>query len=456
MSFRWLAGLLAWAVTLFGSSQGAADELRLGVFDLDATPPVGSPLAYDPMEGQEGTLRFKGFVFLGNGDPIVIAVVDWLGIGGEGHDHVRTVLAEGAGTDVSRVAVHCVHQHDAPRFDLGAERVLADAGLGDRMFNVPWSKGLVAKAGEAVKRAKANARPVTHVALGSAKVEKVASNRRILGEDGKVIHVRYTATRDPAIRAFPEGTIDPLLKSIAFHSGDELIAVATWYATHPQSYYRTRIANPDFPGMAREARQKALGVPHVHFNGAGGNIGAGKYNDGSPENRPVLAGRVEDGMKRAFEAGKRTPVSAEDLSWKTTAVTLPIGAHLQEERLLAILEDPEERLLARILAAKSIAFLQHARTGRKTDIGCLTLGPARILHMPGELFVEYQLAAQAMRPDLFVAMAAYGDYAPGYIGTTIAYSQGGYETSQRASRVDSSVEAPLMRALRELLDAKDE
>ena len=25
--------------------------------------------------------------------------------------------------------------------------------------------------------------------------------------------------------------------------------------------------------------------------------------------------------------------------------------------------------------------------------------------------------AQAMRPDLFVAVAAYGDYAPGYIGT---------------------------------------
>jgi hypothetical protein len=32
--------------------------------------------------------------------------------------------------------------------------------------------------------------------------------------------------------------------------------------------------------------------------------------------------------------------------------------------------------------------------------------------MPGELFVEYQLAAKAMRPDLFVTMAAYGDYGP--------------------------------------------
>jgi hypothetical protein len=70
--------------------------------------------------------------------------------------------------------------------------------------------------------------------------------------------------------------------------------------------------------------------------------------------------------------------------------------------------------------------------------------------MPGELFVEYQLAAQEMRPDDFVAMAAYGDYGCGYIGTEIAYSQGGYETGP-VSRVAPSVEAVLMDALRELL-----
>ncbi|MHC5538086.1 hypothetical protein ACYOEI_07630, partial [Singulisphaera rosea] len=70
---------------------------------------------------------------------------------------------------------------------------------------------------------------------------------------------------------------------------------------------------------------------------------------------------------------------------------------------------------------------------------------------PGELFVEYQLAAQAMRPDLFVAMAAYGEYAPGYIGTEVAYPQGGYETSPGASLVAPSVERVLMDAIGKLL-----
>ena len=74
-----------------------------------------------------------------------------------------------------------------------------------------------------------------------------------------------------------------------------------------------------------------------------------------------------------------------------------------------------------------------------------------MLHLPGELFVEYQLAAQKLRPDLFVAMAAYGDYGPGYIGTEIAYPQGGYETGPTASLVAPKVEGVLMDVIERLL-----
>ena len=74
--------------------------------------------------------------------------------------------------------------------------------------------------------------------------------------------------------------------------------------------------------------------------------------------------------------------------------------------------------------------------------------------MPGELFVEYQLAAKKMRPDLHVAMAAYGDYGSAYIGTERAYSEGGYETEPRSSNVAPQVEGVLMEGMRKLLEAK--
>lgn len=71
--------------------------------------------------------------------------------------------------------------------------------------------------------------------------------------------------------------------------------------------------------------------------------------------------------------------------------------------------------------------------------------------MPGELVVEYQLAAQQMRPGCFVAMAAYGEYAPGYICLKEHYTQGGYEDSPGASKVAPEVEDALMSAMNELL-----
>ena len=104
--------------------------------------------------------------------------------------------------------------------------------------------------------------------------------------------------------------------------------------------------------------------------------------------------------------------------------------------------------------AARLAFQERCKAGKRIDVSCLKLGRARILHMPGELFVEYQLAAKAERKDLFVAMAAYGDYGHCYIGTAIAYEQGGYETGTEWSFVTPEVEGVLMTAVRKLLNAK--
>jgi hypothetical protein len=82
----------------------------------------------------------------------------------------------------------------------------------------------------------------------------------------------------------------------------------------------------------------------------------------------------------------------------------------------------------------------------------LGIGEVRVLHMPGELFVEYQIAAKKMRPELHVAMAAYGDCGPGYIGTARAYEEGGYETSADASDVAPKVEGVLTNGIQKLLE----
>lgn len=432
-------------------SSTAFAQVKIATFDVDASPPIGSPLAYDPTKAITEPLSCRGIVILGADKPIVLCSVDWLGIANESHREFSERLAKAAGTTPDRVSVHTIHQHDAPRCDFSTKEYLDQVGLGDVTYDEGFCRSVFLAAARALSEAVKKARPVTHFGLGEAEVREVASNRRILGEDGKVKVTRYTACRDPKVRAEPVGTIDPMLKMISFWNDDQPVAVLTYYATHPQSYYRTGEANPDFPGMARNARQKKLRVFHVHFNGAGGNIGAGKWNDGSRENRQVLADKVALGMKLAWEATKKTQLKSGDIMWQTEPVQLPAGAHLVEPDLLARLKNDELRQSDRLTAAKHLAWLRRTEAERPVLLACLSLGKARILHMPGELFVEYQLAAQKMAADNFVAMAAYGEYGPGYIGTKIAYSQGGYETSERASRVSKDVESVLMRGMRKLL-----
>jgi len=422
--------------------------LSLSTFDVDATPPVGSYLIYDQMVNSwDMSLRAKGIVLSGSGQPIVLVAIDWISIDGESQDAFKNALAKAARTIPERVAIHTLHQHDAPVSNFAAERILKESGLNPKCFESSFQREVIQRLEVAVEKSLESSQPVTHIGLGKAKVNQVASNRRILGKDGMVKAVRYTACGDPAVRAEPEGVIDPEVSLVSFWNGNKPIAVLSYYATHPQSYYRTGIANPDYPGIARFYRQ--LAVPealHVHFTGAGGNIGAGKYNDGSLVNRGILAERLADGMKRAWEATKREPITSGLVAWKIEPVALPLADSVKKLEDKANLKDT-----ARISAnVKRLAFLQRCQSGKKIDIECLSLGRARILFLPGELFVEYQLAAKAMRPDLFVAMAAYGEDGPSYIGTAVSYTQGGYEPT--ASNVSPGAEKILMEAMRKLLN----
>ena len=432
----------------------AAEPLRLVTFDVDATPPLGNLMAYDPvLRPGELTLRCRGIALLGADGPVVLCAVDWIGIGNEAHDAFRDALAAAAGTTRARVAVHTLHQHDAPAFDLGAEAILKAADLPPGRWDSTFARATLQRAADTLRAAMTNATAITHLGWGSAKVLEVASNRRIPGPDGRTRAVRYTTTKDPALRAEPEGVIDPNVDLVSFWSSNRPLAVLSYYACHPQSYYRTGVPSPDFPGIARFVRGQAVPEAlHVHFNGAGGNIGAGKYNDGNKENRMTLALRLADGMKRAFEATTKTPLTAADLAWRVERVALPVSPHLDEAKLRAQL--PIVKSLPFFGPADRLNFLLRTKAGHLTDISCLALGNVRLLHLPGELFVEYQLAAKAQRPELQVTLASYGDYGAGYIGTERAYAEGGYETAPNSSNVAPEIEGVLMGAIKRLLEVK--
>lgn len=434
----------------------AESAIKIATFDVDATPKLGSAMAYDPVKRvDEMTLRARGIVILGADQPIVLCAVDWIGIANEGHEVFRSALAEAAGTVPGRVALHTLHQHDAPGCDFTAEKIIKDLGVqGYSRFDGDFHRVVIQRAADAIRAALPNAQPITHYGYGDAVVKEVASNRRVERlPDGKVGRMRGSSCKIEGLITLPEGLIDPVVSALSFWNGDNPVAVLSFYACHPQSYYRLGIPSPDFPGIARFIRGQDVNMAlHVHFNGAGGNVAAGKYNNGAQANRIILATRLAAGMREAFDKSLKTPITGTDIGWGSELVSLPLSPALKEDELVAKLKATPPR--GYISCADQLAYLRRVQAGHQIDITCLRVGKARMLHLPGELFVEYQLAAKAMRPDLQVMMAAYGDYGPGYIGTDAAYPEGGYETGPTSSNAAPGVEGVLMGAIKRLLQVR--
>ncbi len=423
--------------------------LHIATFRADVTPPLGHPLCggwIEPVRGVDDPLLALGVVLLGAGQPVVLCALDWCEMRNEAYWRMRDALAEAAHTTPECVAVHCVHPHDAPLVDIEAQRLIAKAGAPNSLDLDFYDRAVKNVAG-ALSKSLPDAKRWTHAGFGKAKVTDVASNRRVLGPDGKVKFTRTSTTKSAAARAEPVGLIDPWLRTLSFWDGDTPRAALSYYATHPMSHYGEGRVSADFCGLARQRRHDATGVFQVYFNGCGGNVTAGKYNDGDPTNRVVLRDRIAAGMAAAWTATERFAV--DRFAVRSVPVTLPPR---EEESFRAVasralLDDATQSAAKRNNAAFQLAWL--ARRKRPIDITCLDIGKLAVLQLPGEPFVEYQLFAQSLRTD--VCVAGYGDGGPGYIPTAAAYPEGGYEPT--VALAGPASEAILRAAISKLLNA---
>lgn len=413
-------------------STASALAVQIATFRADVTPPVGAPLCgglVKPTAGVSEPLLALGVVLLSDEKPVVLCAIDFCEIRGADHVRWREVLAKAAGTTPERVALHSLHQHNAPLVDTAVQKLLPEIGVVDVVATEKALTGVAASIVGALEKPQI----VTHMSTGEAKVAEVAGNRRVQVVNGKVGKMRGSASKDAELRALPEGLIDPMLKTISFWNGDTKLAALHYYATHPMSYYGDGMVSHDFAGIARERRTQEDGAPHIYFTGCGGNIGAGKYNDGTPEMRPLLAERIHAAMVESEKEAKRVPLTT--IAWKHVPVVLKPDPSFPEERMLKVLQNTETRPSTRITAALRLGFIRHREPIPFTS---LHLGDdVCLIHLPGESFVEYQLFAQRQRPGGFVCTASYGDGVTGYIPLEHSFEEGGYEPTQAYAAPES-------------------
>ncbi len=421
-------------------------------FRFDVTPPLNHPLLgglVPPVAAVTDSLEAAGYVLLGAEEPIVVCAVDWAALSGGAHLAWRTALAEAANTVPDRVAVQCVHQHNAPlACDESQALVSAQPGMGS-IYDADFFDECLVRASTAVRAALDRPRRITHVAHGQALVEQVASNRRVdRDETGHIRAMRKSACDDPALRALPAGQIDPTLQTLALYDGEVRLVACHYYATHPMSYYRDGRVSSDFCGLARKRRQQTEPeCLHLYFSGCAGDVAAGKYNDGSPEARVALTDRIYQAIISAETT--LTPEPLRTVAWKVQNFLPPPRKDVSPEQLEAIVADSRESDEARRLAAFQLGWFRRYDRGTPLVASSLRLNSLTVLHLPGEMFVDYQLRARAMGEGSPVMVAAYGDDGPWYVPTKDEYRSGGYEVD--CAFCDASIDDTLTSAMVRLI-----
>ena len=381
------------------------------------------------------------------GGTYVLCALDLCAVCNDAYDQLKRRLAEAAGTTPSRVAVQSVHQHTAGIIDLDAQR------LAEREKEIPaiatpaYFDHVCKQTAAAIVAARTTPKRVTHVGTHWEAVDQLASTRRILQADGTIL-ARHSATKDPACRRAPEGAIDGYLRTITFFNDRQPVASLHYYATHPMSYYGQGLVTYDVPGLALARREEQSGAFEIYFTGCAGDITMGKYNDGAPARRPELVERLHDALARI----PRDP--------EAPGVPDPLDDHHG-----AVPTPPRPRLLGGDLPTGPGRHDGRSRGAHQGghESGLDRAAPGGSRHraeLPGDRSDSHSpVARRAVRrvpalgssahPDLFVAVAGYGDCAPWYLCTDGAYTdRGGYE--QTWSFVDPC-EQGLKRAMAGLI-----
>ncbi len=156
VSARWICAAALAAVWIWPPlCPIAAAELRVATFRCEVTPPLGFltyPPTFKPLERIEHPLLAKGIVLDDGQHRYVLCAIDWCGMCNSTYDLFRRKVAEGAGTDPARVAVHTIHQHTAPLADNDAYRLLLQTKHPPACPDLTFFEKMADRLGGAVKQ----------------------------------------------------------------------------------------------------------------------------------------------------------------------------------------------------------------------------------------------------------------------------------------------------------------
>ena len=428
------------------ADSNAAPSFRAIRFKVDVTPALGLDMAYCPNEKVDMPIYVGGVILDDGATRVVWCTSDYINIYGDTYVLWREKIAEAADCPVENVFLHAVHQHDSMRV---APEYNPPAGTLDKEGNPEplagsdpeYAAKSLADVTNAIRTAVQSGswQSIETIQTAETRVGGLASNRRLVDASGVGVTMRWTMCIDPELQAWPTGVIDPMLRTVALIEPDGTIFAALhFYASHPQSAYLRKMVSGDVPGWAiRYACEKTPDTLHFYFNGCGGNVTFGKYNPTAD------AGAIE---KLGTRLGEYLVTNLSRLEERKNG---PIELHRAG---LSVPFNPDAVNPDQATWGDR-AFLEKTLSQwRAATITRFSVGEVNILSIGlSEVCVEYQLYAQSLVPENFLATAAYTNGVYKYMPPAKAFDEGGYESSNRACVVTREIEPVLQSAIREAL-----
>ena len=428
----------------------------------EITPPPGTHLSgsgcgeHRPAQSVMDRLYAKALVLESGDRRVCIVTLDTTIITSEYTDKIRTGIAEKAGVPSEDIMVHAIQTHSAP--SLGHFMLDPDFPLQTTLENEYLWGGESAYAEFAAEMAVRAAVEATEtlqpvrIGVGRGISGELAFNRRGVRRDGTIVMPKPRGRESQPFGitdlCYLEGPIDPevgvcciqdmTMKPLAFLLHFTCHPVNVF--GHPETY---RVVSADWPGAWAREMQRAFGegtVPIV-VNGCCGNINP--WNPFDPDCRPDHRrmgrelGRMSEGIIHDMAFTDSATVDSRIESIALAYRDIPMDRQREVEEILRGNPQPPrgengevDPEWFRAASTRSVELCQKREPEFAYEVQVLRVGNLALLGLPGEPFVEGQLAIKTNSPAPHVFAAHLTTHYVGYLPTREAYSRGGHEANE--------------------------
>ena len=438
------------------------NQLNAGAAMVDITPPSGTHLAgsgagdHRPTRAALDPLFAKAIVFEADGRCVCLVILDLTIVTGEYTDQIRAAICEHTGIERDAVMVQATQTHSAPSlgyFMLDPDFPLETSEETEYLHGAERAYGdrAAAAAVEAAVEAAGRLQPAC-IGLGRGVLGDLAFNRRGIRRDGTIVMPRPLGREQQPFGisevCYLEGPMDPEVGVCCIQDMNmKPLAFLLHYTCHPVNAYGNSetflAASADWPGAWAREMQRMFGddiVPLV-VNGCCGNINPWHPfdQDFQPDHRRM--GRGLSGLSERIVHNMTFSGSAV-LDTRIDKIALPFreisdGRLREVDAILTEYPDPPREANGQVdprwfraASTRSVELCRQRDGEFSYEIQAFRIGDLCIIGLPGEPFVEGQLALKLNSAAPYLFPAHLTTHYVGYLPTREAYARGGHEANE--------------------------